>query len=555
MTPTSQARESGLVARGSIVNMIAMTMGAALTFGLTVVASRWLQPRTTGELFELIAIFTILAYALALGADTGLTRWIARTRAVEGLTDIRRIVVIALAPVLLVGIAVAVAVWMTAPILAGIFLHSVSRGSAIIDVRLVALIVPLGGISVCLLAAARGLGRMWPYLAVEGLGKPALRMGLVVIALIAGWGLRGALVGWSVPVAIGVVAAWWIFTALIRKEAPDAAPMLALRRQRHLAAAFWRFAAPRGLAGIFQIVVLWLDILLVGALLSSYDAGVYTAVSRLAMLGTFALEGTRLAIAPQLSALLAVRARGRTLALYQTATNWLMLMSWPVYVLFAIFPAVVLGIFGARYTAGAAALSVLCAAMLINLATGNVTVVLLMGGKSSWNVVNTLAALIVNVGLNIVLLPRIGILGAAIAWAASILVDNVAAVIEVWLTLGLGPFGPGYLTVIAAAGGGFTVAGLAARHFIGQTLAGLVAAALAGLIVCAATAYAGRRRLQLVGLRSVFASGKGRTPAAAGRHRADAGAASPARLHRGGRPELGLTAVHPSHRRPGRRSA
>jgi O-antigen/teichoic acid export membrane protein len=193
--------------------------------------------------------------------------------------------------------------------------------------------------------------------------------------------------------------------------------------------------------------------------------------------------------------------------------------------------------------------------MLINLATGNVTVVLLMGGKSSWNVVNTLAALIVNVGLNIVLLPRIGILGAAIAWAASILVDNVAAVIEVWLTLGLGPFGPGYLTVIAAAGGGFTVAGLAARHFIGQTLAGLVAAALAGLIVCAATAYAGRRRLQLVGLRSVFASGKGRTPAAAGRHRADAGTASPARLHRGGRPELGLTAVHPSHRRPGRRSA
>src|ERR1700735_311944 len=151
MTPTSQARESGLVARGSIVNMIAMTMGAALTFGLTVVASRWLQPRTTGELFELIAIFTILAYALALGADTGLTRWIARTRAVEGLTDIRRIVVIALAPVLLVGIAVAVAVWMTAPILAGIFLHSVSRGSAIIDVRLVGLVVPLGGISVCLL--------------------------------------------------------------------------------------------------------------------------------------------------------------------------------------------------------------------------------------------------------------------------------------------------------------------------------------------------------------------------------------------------------------------
>ncbi len=561
--PTTLARESGLVARGSIVNMAAMTTGAGLSFALTVVASRWLQPRATGELFELIALFTILAYALALGADTGLTRWIARTRVVEGLADIRRVVVIALGPVLVVGLWVGVAVWLTAPVLARIFLHAVPRSAAITDFRLVALIVPLGGISVCVLAAARGLGRMWPYLAVEGLGKPALRIGLVVIALIAGWGLRGALVGWSVPVAVGVVAAWWVFAVLIRKEAPEAAPMLSLRGQGHLAGAFWRFAAPRGLAGIFQIVVLWLDILLVGALLSSYDAGVYAAVSKLAMLGTFALEGTRLAIAPQLSALLAIKARARTLALYQTATNWLILMSWPVYVLFAIFPTVVLSIFGPRYTVGATALVILSLAMLVNLGTGNVTVVLLMGGKSSWNVANTLAALIINIGLNLVLLPRIGIMGAAIAWAASIFVDNIAAVIEVWFTLGLGPFGPGYLPAAAAGGGGFAVAGLAARFVLGQTLAGLGAAVLVGLFACAAVAYAGRRRLQLVGLRAVLrpsqrpltASG-GRLTAPSGRHRADGRlAAPPARLDRPRENGWGPNAGHPSHRRSGRRSA
>jgi O-antigen/teichoic acid export membrane protein len=306
-----------------------------------------------------------------------------------------------------------------------------------------------------------------------------------------------------------MVAAWWVFAALLRKEAPGAAPMLSLRGQRHLAAGFWRFAGPRGLAGIFQVVVLWLDILLVGALLSSYDAGVYAAVSKLAVLGTFALEGTRLAIAPQLSALLAVKARARTLALYQTATNWLMLASWPVYVLFAIFPTVVLSIFGPRYTSGAAALAVLSLAMLVNLGTGNVTVVLLMGGKSTWNVANTLAALIVNIGLNVVLLPRIGIIGAAIAWAASILVDNVAAVIEVWWTLGLAPFGPGYFPTVAAAGGGFAAAGLAARLLLGQTVAGLGAAVLAGLLACGVLAYAGRRRLQLDGLRAIIRPSRG----------------------------------------------
>ncbi len=71
-------------------------------------------------------------------------------------------------------------------------------------------------------------------------------------------------------------------------------------------------------------------------------------------------------------------------------------------------------------------------AMLVNLGTGNVTVVLLMGGKSSWGAINTGAALIVNIGLNLLLIPHLGILGAAIAWGASIVVDNVAA----WLSCG-----------------------------------------------------------------------------------------------------------------------
>jgi O-antigen/teichoic acid export membrane protein len=238
----------------------------------------------------------------------------------------------------------------------------------------------------------------------------------------------------------------------------------------------------------------------VGALLSTYQAGIYAAVSKLAMVGTFALDGTRLAIAPHLSAQLARREVARAAELYQSATRWLMLATWPVYVLFTIFSTVVLGIFGPRYAAGATALVVLSFAMLINLGSGNVTVVLLMGGKSSWNVVNTLAALVVNVALNLLLLPHIGITGAAIAWAASIIVDNVAAVAEVWWVLGLSPFGPGYGLVAAAAAGCFGVSGLAARALLGPTLPALVAAAVVGLTGYSALMYFTRARLQLDGI-------------------------------------------------------
>jgi O-antigen/teichoic acid export membrane protein len=538
--------EVAVVARGSVINLAAMILGAALGFVLTVLVSRWLQPTAAGGLFELIALFTILSNTLELGADTGLTRWISRARAVGGLAHVRRLVSIAVVPVIVGGILAAIAVWLGADEIAHIFLPGMALRGAATDVRIVAPLVPLGAVSTVVLAGPRGFGRMWPYLAIQGIGQPSLRLCLVFVALILGWGLQGALVAWGIPVLLGLVASWLILAGLIRIEAPAsehapshravAAPRrLApgsgttrrlkaalvrrgdrrLRRHRvsarpssagppRLAREFWLFTAPRGFAGAFQVVILWLDVLLVGAILSRYAAGVYGAVSKLAILGAFALSATRLAIGPYLSALLARRDHRGAARLHQSATCWLVITTWPLYILMAIFPAVVLGIFGHRYTAGATALVILSLAMLINLGTGNVTVVLLMGGKSSLSAYNALAALTVNVVLNLILLPRIGIAGAAVAWAVSIAVDNLAPVVEVWLTLGIGSFGSGYWLAAAASLACFGITGLAARALLGSNLPALMAAAAVGLAAMAAVLYVARARLGLTELYKSF---------------------------------------------------
>ena len=555
--PGSQAAltpEIASVARGSVINLVAMVAGALLGFALTVLVSRWLQPRGAGALFELIALYTILSNTLELGADTGLLRWISRARAIGGLSDVRRVVAIAVLPVLAIGSAAAAVVWAEAHEIAHTFLRGMPATAAVTDIRIVAPLLPLGALVAVLVSAARGFGRMWPFLAIQGLGQPAARLSLVAVALVLGWGLRGALIGWGLPVAVGFTASSLILATLIGRELAGrraasshavgrpqpmppgsgavsrpqlgpasrgasghravTAPRRAGRdRGRHrgpggrsgrprqpLAAEFWRYTAPRGFSGTFQIVVLWLDILLVGAVLSRYAAGIYGAVSKLALIGTFALEGSRLAIGPQLSALLARRQTTRAARLHQSATCWLVIASWPFYIMIAIFPVVVLGIFGHRYTAGAAALVVLALAMLVNLGTGNVTVVLLMGGKSSLSAYNAAAALIVNISLNLILLPRIGIVGAAIAWAASIVVDNVAPVIEVWLMLGIRPFGEGYWLVALASMACFGITGLAGRILLGETLPALLVATAVGLMAFAAVLYASRARLQLAGL-------------------------------------------------------
>jgi O-antigen/teichoic acid export membrane protein len=469
------------LARGGVLNMVATAVAAVLGFVLVVVVTRGLGAHGAGAFFEVIGVFTILANSAELGADTGLVRAVARSRALGAVGELRRLTRVALLPVLAGGIVFAVATWLAAPWLAQIFLRGVDQTRGVVDIRLLVAFLPLTAVTIVALAGTRGFATMLPYALVESIGKPLGRVLLVGLVLLAGLGGTAALVAWAVPNAIGCVAALLILARLVRAaEHANRSVAGDIRTARQLGVEFWRFSAPRGLAGAFQVTVVWLNILLVGALDSTRDAGVYAAVSKLVQVGVFATEAVRISIAPQISALLARHEVPRAQVVYQVGTWWLVGLCWPLYLSLLAFGPVVLRVFGPEFVKGSTALAILSIAMLANLATGNVTTILLMGGKSSWNLLNTLLSLALNVGLNLLLIPRMGITGAAIAWTASILFENLAATIQVWLLLRLQPFGRGWFVAALQSALWLGGLGLAARALFGQTLAGLaVFAALA----------------------------------------------------------------------------
>jgi O-antigen/teichoic acid export membrane protein len=196
--------------------------------------------------------------------------------------------------------------------------------------------------------------------------------------------------------------------------------------------------------------ILWLDVVLVGALGSAHDAGIYGTATRVIAAGSIVLQAVLLVIGPQISGLLARNERDRAQSIYQVSTTWLTTLSFPFYLSVAAFAPLVLSIFGEDFTDGATALTILSLAMLLDMATGPVTTVLLMAGKSSWNLYNMASTLAVNVGLNVLLIPPLGLEGAAIAWAVSIVVQNVIPLVQVWVGLGLHPFSRSL--ALAAAG-------------------------------------------------------------------------------------------------------
>jgi O-antigen/teichoic acid export membrane protein len=481
-----------------MLTLVGLVAQAVLSFVLAVVVTRGLQARGAGVFFQAVALFSILAAVAEFGAGAGVVRTIPRFRTLDRGGEVRAVLRAALWPVVGVASGAALVLVLVAPAAARVF-DLGPQGSGFL--RLLAPFLPLAAGTTVLLAATRALGTMAPYVAIENLAKPALRPALAAAAIAAGFGPFLVTMSWALPIAVlfplALLAALRTLRRVEAGTAPTAVPA------RAVAGEFWRFAAPRGLAAAFQVTTVWLDVLLIGSLRSTGEAGIYAAVGRLSTVGVFAIEAVRLAIAPAISTMLAREDRAGAQELYRVGTWWLVALSWPLYLTLAIFAPVVLGLFGPEFVRGQDALLVLSLAMILSVGTGNVTVMLLMGGKSVWNLTNTILSLGVNIALNLILIPRLGMVGAAIAWTASIATNNLIPLFQVRRLLRVTPFGRGFAIIGGATVVVFGGIGLAMRSLVGATPMGLLLTLALALPLYGVVLYRARNALHLPVFRDV----------------------------------------------------
>lgn len=481
-TPNGSARAGDLaaVARGGAVNLVGMVVGLLCGLLFVVVVSRGLPARDVGLLFEAIALVTIAASIAQLGADTGMLRELPRLRVTGRAADLRSVLTVGLWPVVTAGAVIGVVLFVAAPALSDVF--SRDPGSLTPLIRVLAPFLPLLAASAVLQAATRGFGTMLPAVAVDRIGRAAAQPLLALAAIGAGLSLWSVALAWGLPVGAACVAlALWLLALLRQWE--QGAGVATPRPGGQVFREFWRFTAPRGLAGVFAVMVLWLNTLLIGAMRSAEEAGVFAAGTRFIVFGSVANVAVMQVIAPRISQILAERDVGRAADVYRAGTWWLMALAWPAYLVIGIFAPLLLQILGGAYVPAQHVLVILAGAMLVATACGPVDMVLLMAGKSSWNLANTAFAVVLNVGLNLLLIPSMGIEGAAVAWAASIVANNLLPLLQIRGLLGIHPLGRGW-PAAAGAAACFAVVGLASRALLGPTVA-----ALAATLVLGGTAY------------------------------------------------------------------
>jgi O-antigen/teichoic acid export membrane protein len=145
--------------------------------------------------------------------------------------------------------------------------------------------------------------------------------------------------------------------------------------------------------------------------------------------------------------------RERLDGLYKQVTRWTLAATIPVLLVLAIVPEPVLRIFGGEFTEGADALRILIIGMIVPVMVGTVGFILIMAGRTGWDLLVYAGGFAVDLTVAFVLArpESLGMRGAAIAQAATLTVSAVARLLLVRRFLGIWPFDVGYLRLVPAA--------------------------------------------------------------------------------------------------------
>jgi O-antigen/teichoic acid export membrane protein len=231
--------------------------------------------------------------------------------------------------------------------------------------------------------------------------------------------------------------------------------------------ALMKFGALRAPATLFAQLLFWIDTFVLAAYRSSAEVGVYGATVRTGQSLLLFLTSLSLVFSPFVADLHYRGEHEKLDALYKNVTRWGLATTLPVLLALAILPGTIMRVYGPRFVIGAPALEILIIGLIVPVIVGTVGFILIMVGRTGWDLLVYVASFFTAVGIAVVFAPRYGMRGAAVAEAVTLTLSAFARLMLVKKFVNIWPFDRWFLRLIPPA-----LAGGAAMWLVHQVLEG-----------------------------------------------------------------------------------
>lgn len=410
---------------GSVIAFALKLAGVACTYIFTFFIARYYGAEAMGIFALSFTMLQIASIVSRLGLDTALLRFISQYASKGEWVCVRKVYRNALQLVLPASLVMSLIFMYSSPWVATNFFQ---KESLKVYFQIAALgIVPFSWLYLnteCL----RGLKEIKSYAFLQTISPYLIgSVLLILLSFIFPGSNHQPVIAYIISIVLTCIGSIWIWKGRSRhKQSLSSSKPEVIRHK-----ALLKVSGPMLLASSMFLIMQWTDTLMLGALRSEEEVGVYSVCLKIANITSLSLMAINSIAAPKFAEMWGKENIKGLEKIAKQSTKMIVFISTPILLVIAIFPSSILNLFGNEFTTGYLALILLVLGQFINSISGSVGYILQMTEQETIHQKIIVLASIINVFLNYILIPTHGITGAALASMASTFFWNVYMIIVI----------------------------------------------------------------------------------------------------------------------------
>ena len=465
--------------RGSSLLLAGRVLSVGVNFGIQVLIVRYLTKADFGAFADALSLATVGSSIATFGLDRSVTRFIPIYDEQGNYNKLFGTLVLAVGTVASLGLVCVVLVYGLQGLLAG---SLIDDERAISLLLILVVLTPIQSLDGLLMGMFAVFSKPRAIFFRKYILTPGLRLTVVLLLILGNQSVFFLAGGYVAAAGLGIGIYAVMLYGMLRGE--GLLEHFGFRTIEVPAREIFGFTIPLLTSDLVYMTMNLSDVLLLGHYRGAEEVGALRVIWPVAHVNLLVMTSFTLLFTPAAARLFARDDKDGINRLYWTTAIWIAVLSFPLFALtFSLSEPLTVTLFGSRYSDSATYLTLLALGYYFNAALGFNGLTLKVFGRLRYIVSINIAAAIVNVGLNLVLIPRYGALGAAIGTCTTLLLHNVFKQAGLLLGTGVTLFRRRdlavYVAIVATAGLLFAVQ----LAFSPPAIVGFAAAAVASLFV------------------------------------------------------------------------
>jgi O-antigen/teichoic acid export membrane protein len=406
--------------RGSSLLLAGRFLTLASHLAVSILIVRYLSKTDFGAVAYALSLVHLGAGIVTFGLDRSITRFVPIYDEQREDGKLYGTVVLAAGTVLSLGLVCLVLVYALQGLLSG---SLISEERAISILLILVVLVPINALDGLLMGMFAVFSKPRAIFFRKHVLAPSLRLTIVLLLVLGNQDVFFLAGGYVFAGALGVAIYAVMLYRTLKRDG--------LLQRFHFptieipAREVFSFTIPLLTSDLLYMAMNTSDVILLGHYGGAEDVGAFRVVWPAAHLNQVVMSSFALLFTPLAARMFARKDSEGINNLYWQTAIWIAVLSFPVFALtFSLSGPLTETLFGARYADSSTYLTLLSLGYYFNAALGFNGLTLKVYGRLRYVVFINVVAAFVNLGLNLILIPRYGPLGAAIGTCLTLVLHN-----------------------------------------------------------------------------------------------------------------------------------